>query len=92
MLRVDPPSRQGLKQVSGHYEAGVAKALKRLALDLDTTLQALLAEAINDLFEKHRLPRIADEVPAPRGGAARRAAPTAARAPGPARASPGTEG
>lgn len=48
-----PPSRQGKKIISGYFDPAVTKQLKQLALDDDTTLQALLAEAINDLFLKY---------------------------------------
>lgn len=47
------PSRRGKKAVTGHFDPAVSRQLKQLALDLDTTVQALLAEALNDLFEKH---------------------------------------
>ncbi|WP_352787447.1 ribbon-helix-helix domain-containing protein [Mesorhizobium sp. M0228] len=72
MLISKPPSRTGQRQVSGHFSPEVTKALKRLAVDREITVQALLGEAINDLFAKHGLDRIADETPLPRGGAARR--------------------
>ena len=48
-----PPSRRGLKAVSGHFDPAVSKQLRLLAVEEDTDLQALLAEAINDLFVKH---------------------------------------
>ncbi len=61
------------------------RALKGLALEQDTTVQTLLARAINDLLEKHGHGRPASEAPLPRGGApqlaraeAERAAPTEA--------------
>lgn len=47
--------------------------LRRLAADRDATHQVLLAEALNDLFEKHGLERVADETQLPRGGAALKA-------------------
>lgn len=48
-----PPSRQGKKAIAGHFDPVVSKQLKQLALEQDTTVQALLAEALNDLFEKY---------------------------------------
>ncbi len=48
-----PPSRQGKKAIAGHFDPAVSKQLKQLALEQDTTVQALLAEALNDLFEKY---------------------------------------
>jgi hypothetical protein len=46
-------SRQGKRLIGGHFDPAVAKELKKLALDKDATVQALLAEAINDLFTKY---------------------------------------
>lgn len=48
-----PPSRQGKKAIAGHFDPAVSKQLKQLALEQDTTVQDLLAEALNDLFEKY---------------------------------------
>ncbi len=48
-----PPSRQGKKAISGHFDPAVSKQLKQLALEQDQTVQSLLAEALNDLFEKY---------------------------------------
>lgn len=48
-----PPSRQGKKAIAGHFDPAVSKQLKQMALEKDTTVQALLAEALNDLFEKY---------------------------------------
>ncbi|MBD2341967.1 hypothetical protein H6G64_34105 [Calothrix sp. FACHB-156] len=39
--------------IAGHFDPAVSKQLKQLALEQDTTVQALLAEALNDLFEKY---------------------------------------
>jgi hypothetical protein len=47
------PSRRGKKVVSGYFDAEVSKQLKLLCVENDTSLQALLTEAINDLFIKH---------------------------------------
>lgn len=54
-----PPSRAGKKIVSGHFDPAVTRQLKQLALDNESTLQNLLAEALNDLFAKHGKQRIA---------------------------------
>jgi hypothetical protein len=48
-----PPSRRGKKIVSGYFDPAVSRQLKQLALDHDKTVQSLLAEALNDLFEKY---------------------------------------
>ena len=56
---VVPPSRQGKKAITGHFDPAVSRQLRQLALDNDTTVQALLQEALNDLFVKHRRSPIA---------------------------------
>ncbi len=63
-------ARQGRKQIGGYFEPKVLKMLRRLAAERDATHQVLLAEALNDLFEKYGLERVADESQLPRGGAA----------------------
>lgn len=65
-------SRIGKKSVSGHFDAEVVRELKKLAADQDLTVQCLLAIAINDLLERHGKPRMAEESPLPRGGAAQK--------------------
>jgi len=47
------PSRSDKKVIAGHFPPAAAKALALLALERDTTLQALMAEAFNDLLRKH---------------------------------------
>ena len=54
-----PPSRVGTKAVTGHFDPAVSKQLKLLAINQDSTVQAMLAEALNDLFEKYGKPPIA---------------------------------
>jgi hypothetical protein len=54
-----PPSRAGRVLIAGHFAPQVQKGLKQLALDEDSSVQALLAEAINMLFAKYRRPEIA---------------------------------
>ena len=54
-----PPSRSGKKTVAGHFDPAVSKQLRQLALEEDTTVQELLREALNDLFEKRSRPRLA---------------------------------
>lgn len=50
------PSREGRKLVAGHFDPKVAKKLKVLAAEEDSTVQALLEEAIDLLFIKKGLP------------------------------------
>lgn len=51
--------RVGLKQIAGHFPPEVAWQLRELAVERRTTVQALLAQALNDLFQKHGKPEIA---------------------------------
>lgn len=46
------PSREGRKLISGHFDPGIAKKLKFLAVEEDKTVQSLLEEAIHLLFIK----------------------------------------
>ncbi|MEH2373449.1 ribbon-helix-helix domain-containing protein [Nostoc sp.] len=48
-----PPSRQGKKAITGFFDPAVSRQLKQLALEQDSTVQALLAEALNKLFEEY---------------------------------------
>jgi len=56
---VQAPSRIGKKAIIGYFDPGVSKQLKQLALDKDITIQDLLSEALNELFQKHKKPTIA---------------------------------
>jgi hypothetical protein len=56
---VQAPSRIGKKAIIGYFDPGVSKQLKQLALDKDVTIQDLLSEALNELFQKHKKPTIA---------------------------------
>jgi hypothetical protein len=53
------PSREGKSNVTGYFPPAVKRQLRILAADRDTTIQDLLAEALNDLFAKHGKPEIA---------------------------------
>ena len=54
-----PPSRQGKKMISGHFDKDVHRQLKMLAIEKDTSIQNLLSEALNALFERNNKPPIA---------------------------------
>ena len=54
-----PPSRQGKKMISGHFNKDVHRQLKMLAIEKDTSIQDLLSEALNALFERNNKPPIA---------------------------------
>jgi len=45
--------------VAGHFQPEVQRALRIMAAEEGTTVQALLAEALNMLFAKHHKPEIA---------------------------------
>lgn len=47
------------KQIAAHFPAEVSWQLRELAAERRTTVQALLGEALNDLFQKHGKPEIA---------------------------------
>ncbi|MCG9132726.1 hypothetical protein J5I95_13695 [Candidatus Poribacteria bacterium] len=53
------PSRQGKKLISGHFDKDVHHQLKVICLETDSTIQKLLAESLNLLFEKHKKEPIA---------------------------------
>lgn len=48
----DRPSRQNTKLIGGHFRPELAKQLRMLAAEEDTTIQALLEEAIQLLLTK----------------------------------------
>lgn len=52
-------SREGKAQVSGYYPREVRKQLRGMAAESETTIEDLLAEALNDLFAKYQKPEIA---------------------------------
>ena len=54
-----PPSRTGKKTIAAHFDPAVSRQLRQLALEQDSSMQELLREAINDLFEKKGKPRLA---------------------------------
>jgi hypothetical protein len=52
------PGRSGTKPITGHFPKQVRDELKKLAIEQDTTLHNLMAEAFNDLFAKYGKPEI----------------------------------
>jgi hypothetical protein len=54
------PSRAGRVLIGGHYAPEVQTALKIIAAEERTTVQALLAEGINTVFAKRHKPEIAE--------------------------------
>jgi len=57
------PSRKSTKHVGGYFDPAVSKQLREIALDEDSSLQALLGEAIDMLFQSRRKPTIASKSP-----------------------------
>ena len=45
--------------MSGYYQREVRKQLRSMAAESETTIEDLLAEALNDLFAKYQKPEIA---------------------------------
>ena len=54
-------ARNGKKAISGFYDPAVSKQLRVLGIEEDKTVQALLGEALNLLFEKYGKDAIASE-------------------------------
>ena len=54
------PSRRGRKAVTIYLNAAAHRQLRMLALEQGRSVQDLMTEATNDLFQKHGKPRIAD--------------------------------
>jgi hypothetical protein len=54
--------RQGTRPITVHFPKNVRDQLKILAIQQDTTLHNLIAEAFNDLFAKYGLPEIAPKL------------------------------
>jgi Antitoxin-like ribbon-helix-helix len=52
-------AREGAKHIGGYFTPQVSKQLRSLAVVEDTTVQDLLAEALNMLFQSRDLPMIA---------------------------------
>lgn len=46
--------------IGGHFSPEVQQQVRIMAASQDTTIQALLTEALNDLFEKQGYPPIAE--------------------------------
>lgn len=57
----DRPSRRGTKHVGGHFPPEVSKQLRKIAIDEDSSVQKLLAEAIDMVFHSRKLPTIASK-------------------------------
>ena len=54
------PKKTERRLIGGHFAPEVQQQVRVIAAEQDTTIQALLTEALNDLFEKRGYPRIAE--------------------------------
>jgi hypothetical protein len=61
MIEPPSPAKPGrlTRMIGGHFAPEVAMQLRMIAAEDDTTIQNLLAEALDDLFAKRGKPRIA---------------------------------
>jgi hypothetical protein len=57
------PSRKSMKHVGGYFDPTVSRQLREIALVEDSSVQALLGEAIDMLFQSRRKPTIATRSP-----------------------------
>lgn len=55
------PSRRAAKHIGGYFDPAVSKQLKVIAAEEDSSVQALLAEALDMLFQSRRKPTIAQK-------------------------------
>lgn len=55
----EKPSRRQSKHIGGYFDPAVSRQLRRIALDEDSTIQDLLAEAMDMLFQSRQEPTIA---------------------------------
>ena len=59
------PSRQSTKHIGGYFDPAVSKQLRQIAVAEDSSVQALLGEAIDMLFQSRRKPMIASKTSKP---------------------------
>jgi Antitoxin-like ribbon-helix-helix len=57
--RSDRPDRAGKRLIGGYFNMPVSQQLRILAAERNTTIQELLRESLNDLFQKYGKNRIA---------------------------------
>ena len=58
-MATQPPSRRGKKALIGYFDPGVSLQLKQIALEEDSSIQRLLGEAVDLLFQSRGKPPIA---------------------------------
>jgi len=47
------PSRRGKKAVTVYFEPEIVRALKRLGIEADKSMQAMMSEAVMQYLKKH---------------------------------------
>jgi hypothetical protein len=57
--RSDRPDRAGKRLIGGYFDMPVSQQLRILAAERNSTIQELLREGLNDLFQKYGKSRIA---------------------------------
>src|SRR3954451_2151896 len=67
------PGRAEMTNLTGYFPPAVKKLLRMIAAEEETTIQELMAEALNDLFAKRGKPEIAPRENAGEGRGGRRA-------------------
>ena len=55
------PSRKSTKHIGGYFDPAVSKQLRLIAVDEDSSVQALLGEALDMLFQSRRKPMVAQK-------------------------------
>ena len=53
LTRKGPPSRRGKKAVTVYFEPEIVRALKRLGIEADKSMQAMMSEAVTQYLKKH---------------------------------------
>jgi hypothetical protein len=56
-----PSARQGAKHIGGYFDPIVSRQLKTIAVDEDSSVQVLLGEALDMLFQSRGKPMIASK-------------------------------
>lgn len=56
-----PPSRQDKRQVAFFVDAATKRQIARLVLEEESSVQSLMAEAVNLLFQSRGMARIAEQ-------------------------------
>lgn len=55
------PSRRNTKHIGGYFDPAVSRQLRQIALEEDSTVQDLMGESLDMLFQSRRKPPIASK-------------------------------